>query len=142
MRAALRTVLFSRGFGPDLITNGTFDADLTGWTDSDTGTGESTWSAGAMRLVGVDGSNRARRSQVKTLVSGRTYRITFDYVASSGAASIAVGTAVGSASMVSIAGTLGIGFFVASQASVTITAMTGSGGGDVTFDNITLKEQL
>lgn len=34
----------------ELITNGTFDSDISGWTDSSDGNGQISWSAGTMRL--------------------------------------------------------------------------------------------
>ena len=65
----------SGGFGPELVTNGTFDTDISGWTDNDTGL--ATWVDGRMRLertgAGTTGGADLER-QTLSWVIGRTYR--------------------------------------------------------------------
>jgi len=58
------------------ITNGTFASDVSGWTDEDTGTGASTWSAGVMRLNG-GAAGVAIRTQAVTYVGTSQYTLTF-----------------------------------------------------------------
>jgi hypothetical protein len=58
------------------ITNGTFDTDLTGWTDGDTGTGASTFSAGVMRLAGGAAGEAIRTQSVANTGIG-SYTLTF-----------------------------------------------------------------
>lgn len=78
------------GFGPELVTNGTFDTSLTGWTDASTAPSTVTWSSanGGQALFTSDASNPARLRQQITTVPGRTYVIT-----SSGSVGLTVGTA-------------------------------------------------
>ena len=63
----------------ELVTNGTFDTDLTGWTDQSTGTGTATWSAGTAVLTRDVGSDNAGEiEQVPNgLVEGSSYAMTF-----------------------------------------------------------------
>lgn len=58
------------------VTNGDFASDLSSWTDLDTGTGSSTWSAGTMALAG-GAAGLARREQVLTYMGVATYTLTF-----------------------------------------------------------------
>lgn len=64
--------------GTDKITNGTFDSDLAGWTDWDTGTGLSLWMTGKMELYVGGGGGAAWREQAIPTVAGQLYRLTFD----------------------------------------------------------------
>jgi hypothetical protein len=59
-------------------TNGEFLGNIIGWTQSDVGTGSSSWSSsfgGSMFLDGVNVTNFARREQVLTLEVGTEYRL-------------------------------------------------------------------
>ncbi len=51
------------------ISNGTFDTDLTGWTDYDEAGATSEWGSAAMKLTG-SGTTYARRYQQVTVASG------------------------------------------------------------------------
>jgi hypothetical protein len=54
------------------ITNGTFDTDLTGWTDADEGSAASTWATGGyLQLLGT-GASSAIRTQEATVVETGT----------------------------------------------------------------------
>lgn len=69
MRVWVDDDLVTRASVTTAITNGTFDADISGWSDQDGGTAASTWHAnGHMQLVG-DGTAAAKRRQQVT-VSG------------------------------------------------------------------------
>lgn len=61
--------------GIELVTNGTFDTDTSGWTDISEGTGSISWNAsGYLNLTtGVDNSNEGRATQAFTTVVGKTY---------------------------------------------------------------------
>ena len=69
-RGSSGTALRPVGYGAELVTNGTFDTDLNGWTyDSDWA-----WSAGKA----VDsGTNAHALSQTIPTVAGRVYQVTF-----------------------------------------------------------------
>lgn len=63
----------------EAITNGTFDTDISGWTNASTGTGSVAWNSGVARLTsfGSAGSDRAIMRQTITVVSGATCRFTY-----------------------------------------------------------------
>jgi hypothetical protein len=58
----------------ELVTNGTFNTDLTGWTQQATSGGGIAWSAGSMAVTGGS-SGLGGGYQDLTLVPGKTYRI-------------------------------------------------------------------
>lgn len=73
------------------LTNGTFDTDLTGWTDNSSGTGATAQSSGAAQLTGAGGGNEARLYQALTLgINQYTLTITTD-----AALTYNIGTTVG-----------------------------------------------
>ena len=60
-----------------LVTNGTFDADLTGWDDTSSGTGTVTWSGGAAVFSRTNPSNSGALEQTLSTVSGSVYVMNF-----------------------------------------------------------------
>ncbi len=86
----------------ELITNGTFDSDVSGWSDGSTGSGVApAWLAswppytGVLRLQvgGAPGTSRADQSIVTT--AGTQYQLTWDAANYQGAATVEVGTSQG-----------------------------------------------
>lgn len=72
-------VLLVRTGTANTIANGTFDTDLTDWTDGDSGSGVSAWATGGyMSLKGDGAGGYGRRSQDLTVTAAakRTIRIT------------------------------------------------------------------
>ncbi len=67
MRVAIDDVLITRAAVTAAVSNGDFTSDLTGWTDNDEAGSTSSWSAGAMALLG-NGTTAAIRDQQVTLV--------------------------------------------------------------------------
>jgi len=69
----------------ELVTNGTFDTDTTGWTLTETGTGVAEWDSGtqSIKLTRNDLSNRGVASQTVSGTSGKLYLLTFDILAAS-----------------------------------------------------------
>lgn len=61
----------------ELVANGTFDTDISGWTHVPHGTGAVSWSSGAMSLDAVDVSNRAKVWTPVSTEAGRQYSLTF-----------------------------------------------------------------
>ena len=84
-RASSGTALTKVAYGPELVTNGTFDTD-TDWTK---GTGW-TISGGSLLCNVVSGYASAYQSIAVT--PGETYLVTFDAVYTSGLASVYMGT--------------------------------------------------
>jgi len=62
----------------ELITNGTFDSDLTAWTDASIGSESASVSSGQLVLNRVDSSNSAKVYQAITTNAGGVYAITLD----------------------------------------------------------------
>ena len=82
-RASGGTALSKISYGNNLVTNGTFDTDLSGWT-TDT---EWVYSNGKAALPANAQSNRSLSSTKAYVKAGKTYRVRFD-------ASTSVGTPV------------------------------------------------
>lgn len=77
----------SRGLalGPELVTNGDFSAGNTGWTRS-----LPSWDAASGKMVN-DGTNSATTASVQqagVVSAGKTYRIAFDLICTSGSANL------------------------------------------------------
>lgn len=65
----------------ELVTNGDFPANITGWTDASTGTGSIAWNAsGYLDLTSVDASNVGIAKQSVTVVSGEVYTFSIDHL--------------------------------------------------------------
>lgn len=124
----------------NLLSNGQFTTDLTGWDDDDTGTGASTWNAGSLRLVGTDSSNRARRSQAFAVENGATYRLVWAHTGSNCNVAVEV-TKNGADGPVTLtnqtAGTKTV-TFVAAASAYRFRAEGVSTGGTVTFRGVSI----
>lgn len=70
MRVWVNDALITRVAVTTTITNGTFDTDLTGWTDSDEAGGTSAWQTGGYMGLTGDGTNAAIRDQTVTVAAG------------------------------------------------------------------------
>jgi len=86
------------------ISNGTFATDLTGWTDDDTGTGASTWSAGVMRLNG-GAAGVAARTQAVSYVGIGAHTLTFTVATNT--CTYRIGTTSGGTQIASGTGAIG-----------------------------------
>lgn len=70
MRVKINDVVITRPSVTSAITNGTFDSDLTGWTDADESGATSQWvTGGYMGLTGTE-TNAAIRTQTVTVSGG------------------------------------------------------------------------
>ena len=118
--------------GSELVTNGTFDTDVSGWTILNADANNTiTWSSGAIRVVS-DGSS-AVGFQQGNLTSGEKYVVTFDLVTTTGGIKVWNGdayetfSATGSHSLTVDYDTQGIIFY------------RDGGVTDVTIDNISVR---
>ena len=131
------------GLGADIITNGTFDSSVSGWSASSGGT--VTWSAGTAVTAAIGTDDRGGMSQTNTTVNGAVYELTFDVVSrtstkwevyrqgSGGPGTIVEGTALGSHSV----------FFTAAATSTQLAfyaKQAGTTDGEVAWDNISCKK--
>ena len=96
MRVWVNDALVTRASVTSAVTNGTFNSDLTGWTDADAGSAASTWlTGGYMSLVG-DGNSAARRRQQVTCSGGNIgVRHALNIVVNRGPVLLRVGSASG-----------------------------------------------
>lgn len=78
--------------GAELVTNGTFDTDTSGWDDGSDVGGAFSWNAsGYMDVVNTTGT--ARANQVISLVEGNSYLFSVDIIAApAGGGAIQIGT--------------------------------------------------
>lgn len=140
-----KTLAEYRASQPELITNGNFDTDVSGWNLSGA-SGSITWQAGRMRLTATTnstpGANRAF-----TCVVGRWYELSIDIpVAHSNYTSYGIGTGPTSGTTYS-SGNIGNApgsykrFFKAtSTTQYVIVYGPGVGGQYIEVDNISIKE--
>ena len=78
--------------GSELVTNGTFASDITGWTDKSVGSGSSIAHAtNLMNIVSVDASNYGWAEDSFTTVAGVRYVMSFTI--GTGAINVQIGTA-------------------------------------------------
>lgn len=124
---------------PELVSNGDFASGATGWTNGSTGTGTSAFTGGVATIVGTDGSNRGGFSQNVGLLNGKAYRATFTATINSGAASV-TNVSVGQGGQAIVAGSNTYNFIAGSTPSIVF--YTGSGGGNVTIDNVSVRESV
>ena len=66
------------GFGAEIVTNGTFDSDLTDWTAEATNANSTIVQADGKVVLSSDGSTGLRLKQTNVFVVGKTYKVEFD----------------------------------------------------------------
>ena len=131
--------------GPNLVVNGNFDADLSGWTPGNSG---ATWSAGTALIHNAFGYLK----QTLTTVVGTAYTITFSWTRAGGDITqtfLGVGTTADSYAIMRI-GYGGTGMLVNGANSYTFTATATStviliaqaDAGDWTRDNVSVTAGL
>jgi hypothetical protein len=130
------------------IVNGTFDADITGWTLATSSTGTVTWNAGKMR-VGRSGASNARSYQAVAMAAGETLYVSaaMTYVSGAGVnASITIRDGVGVASSTALASnstdvaqseTLSVSYYSATAQTVYVHCGTLNANGIYDFDTVT-----
>ena len=119
--------------GPELVTNGSFDADLTGWTLA--GVPNPSWSSS---VVAMSGTADLRQSFPTTI--GKNYMLTFTASGSRGNSFINVGTASGDNSVLNLfIPTTGRAVFTA-LSTTTHLRFLASMGNNFTLDNISVRE--
>jgi hypothetical protein len=122
----------------ELVTNGTFDTDTSGWTGFKGGS--ISWNADGTASVTADGYNAASTPLI--CVIGRSYKLEFEtpagrvYISSFSDSLATTQFATGST-----AGKI-TGVFVATLATHYFHLSTPSGSGGATYDNISVKEIL
>ena len=96
MRIWVNDELVTRAAVSTAITNGTFDTDLSGWTDIDAASTTSQWVAGGyMGLTGLDGAAAGRRQAVAVAVGDRGVLQGLRVVVTRGKVDVLVGSTAG-----------------------------------------------
>ena len=127
--------------GPNLVTNGSFDSGITGWTAS--GNAALSHQAGRMRVERTDAAGYPAGQQTIALVSGKTYRLTCDYQNPSGLALYASFNGIDQSLGASLSGSISLvltatGATTSVQVGIRLTP--GTVGQYIDFDNIIVKE--
>jgi hypothetical protein len=130
-----------RVIGDELVTNGTFDTGVSGWTaDAD---GSIAWDAGTLKYTGAAaGPTYMDASQTITTVAGRVYRLSFEVTALSPTNEIRCNV-TGTSSVASVLGTgVAVGYFTATQVSTLVQfgIVGGLAGETFNIDNISVRE--
>ncbi len=127
--------------GSEVVTNGTFDTNLNGWSLS-VAPWNPTWAAGRIRLQ-TDGSVFSRADQTLTVTSGRTYRLSFNVAVASGSLNVKVGTTLGGSELYSSGNLTSTGsralFFTATASTIYIRLENGSVASPE-MDDISVRE--
>lgn len=130
--------------GPELVTNGTFDTDTTGWTPS---TANVTATRNASGQLEVTNNGAGWVTQTINTIAGRTYRLEVNWSQKQGSGRFNIGTTVGGSSPVSLVNsgnyTGGNAFTFVASATTTFISLADAGGGAGTvqiYDNISVRE--
>jgi len=138
-RSTTGTYLDSVVYGPELVVNGTFDTDFTGWTDVSTGTGSIAVVSGQAQLTRVNINNRGFISQGITVVAGATYKVQITEV--SGQAYVGVGTTdIGTTFLAQPLATGENTFYITPNATSVYINVRGIVDGVQLIDNVSVKE--
>jgi len=137
--------------GTNLITNGTFDSDVSGWGAGNgaTLTHQNNGNPGGNINVASTGSSNGYANQSNTVVVGKYYIISFDhyYVSGNDQGYVNIGTSLGGSQYVyqqlgTSSSWTTYSFTVRATSTNLFTGFYSrpSGGGNVRYDNISLKE--
>jgi len=123
--------------GGELVTNGTFTTDLTGWTVG--GTGASAAVVSSQCVLTRNGTSATLTQNITTVV-GETYLLSFDFIAGTGGAYIQ--GVLGGTSGSGITNTTGVTYYAEHTATSTSTQVKieifNTSSGTVTFDNVSV----
>jgi hypothetical protein len=124
--------------GPELVTNGTFDSDVAGWSGANNGT--VSWNSGAIRGTVVQGNfGGVQPLPAITPVDGKTYVVSFNIIARSS-------TQTGRMSFGGVTFSLlplGVSTFIisaVSTANLVLFSSSTTGGAWMEWDNISVRE--
>lgn len=130
-------------FGPELVTNGTFDVDASGWTAAQSVLSVS----GGVLTVTSNAASFGQATQTLTCVIGRTYTVRGQVTNGTGTSATVEAfdgvsqSVIGSPSTAS--GQTVLGYFTAKTTAPVIKLnVFGASGVAATFDNISVKEVI
>lgn len=131
--------------GPELVTNGLFAADVSGWTDASSAGGAISWNSGKLRTTYTTGTARARQA-VSPVEVGARYWFFGQMVAGTVNGTVAIGSTtpgsndyLSTTTQVALAARAGVIELTATSTTVQIGLNTGVAGyGE--WDNVTLRK--
>ena len=130
------------GLGEELVANGTFDNDISSWTNYAPSTTIETYDNGGLKIVASEGHGRMTQ-EVTGLKSGVLYKFSFDVVESSGNNFTHLGNSSGGSDIAANLGQGGgVGTFTLNFTSTQTTAHIQLGavsGQTVVYDNVSIK---
>jgi hypothetical protein len=129
------------GLGSELVTNGTFDSDISGWTEANSAT--ATYSSGRMRVAG-DGSTSFPYAyqSLSGLTVGKHYLVSGDifYISGTSGAQIQLGAAgFGFPSGSISSGTFSF-VWLCDRTTVQVRCLANAANSVYEYDNVTFKE--
>jgi len=137
-RASGGTALRRVGYGDELVTNGTFDTDVSGWLSGSGATFASI--SGQLVVTNPTGGTNRRAYQGFSTVVGKAYLVTADIVSGG---RIGIGTSSAAQDIVSTDSS--VEFIFTANATTTFikaSVISPTGGDTATFDNISVKEVI
>jgi hypothetical protein len=143
-RASSGTALRPVGYGAELVTNGTFDTDVSGWSDFSSAGGSIAWNAsGYVDVTNTTGT--ARLAQNIAVTRGNVYELTVQNVGG-GSVFVYISETVspfGSVLLGTVtSGTTKTFVFVAPYTSNRISISNFSAGTTASLDNVSVKEVI
>jgi len=128
--------------GPELVGNGTFDSDTTGWSAADANAAIEV-ASGRLKVTTISGSTGGR--QAFSSVAGRFYRVTGEMEVESGTFGVRIDSPLGtvmysSATHTSASGLVSFSFIVSAASTQFVVYLRASTAGVAYFDNISVRE--
>lgn len=134
---------------PELVTNGTFDTDLTGWVDASSGLANSSVTGGRANVNNAAADGIAGIARSFTTAVGKAYRFSVDVVSTTNGYRVGVGTSANDTSLsnsgeVEVAATQ-TQIFVATGTTAFVNLYTfpnavTTANQTTVFDNVSVKE--
>lgn len=128
--------------GPNLITNATFDSNVTGWLATGGVEWVIEWSSGRLRALPSGAGFRAFRSNgLGALVVGRRYNVSFNLQVLSGSVGIGFNSAIGWTAINRGVGNhaISISFIATATTNTTFSLSTSVPGTEVFLDNVYIR---
>ena len=125
--------------GSELITNGDFASDISGWTKSGDAASTIEWNGGRLKVTAATNYDGASQS-VSGLVAGQKYKFSAEYeLGTATQLQIRAGSEP-STDLSSPSSGTAVNYFTASGTSMTIYVRTGGSTGTIFFDNVSIKK--
>lgn len=133
----LRNAGYTSGPGAELVTNGGFNTDLTGWVAQVTPT-TLEWSAGRAHVVGDAAGDGIKTAASLTGSVGETFRVSFDYEVISGTLEFIANSTLNYSATYTGSGSVTI-YYILNVAPVLPVFRTTGGAGEFYIDNVSIK---